>query len=47
MTGQILTTKGKTYPGGVAVCDDGSINIAVSMESDNCGIIFYNGTREI
>lgn len=47
MTGQILTTNGKTYPGGVAVCQDGSINVAVAMESDDCGIIFSNGKDEI
>lgn len=47
MTGQILTTNGKTYPGGVTVCQDGSINVAVAMESDNCGIIFSNGKDEI
>lgn len=47
MTGQILTTIGKTYPGGVTICDDGSINVAVSMEGDNCGIIFNNGNREL
>ena len=47
MTGQILTTKGKTYPGGVTVCQDSSINIAISFESDNCGIIFYNENDEI
>ena len=33
MTGQILTTKGKIYPGGVSICDDGSINVAVSMDA--------------
>ena len=47
MIGQILTTNGKTYPGGVTVCQDGSINVVVPMESDNCGIIFYNGKDEI
>ncbi len=47
MTGQIVTTKGKAYPGGITVCDDGSVNIAVAMESDDCGIVFYHGNDEV
>lgn len=47
MTGQILTTKGKIYPGGISICDDGSINVAVSMDSDNCGIVLFDCNTEI
>lgn len=46
MAGQIVTSMGKTFPGGVTICEDGSINIAVAIESTNCGIIFYNGNSE-
>jgi len=46
MTEQIITAKGKAYPGGITVLEDGSINIAISMKSDNCGIIFYDGKGE-
>ena len=47
MTEQIVTAKGKAYPGGITVIEDGSINIAISMEKKNCGIIFYNGKEQI
>lgn len=47
MAGQIVTKKGKIYPGGVTVCEDGSVNIAIAMESPDCGIIFYNGKEEL
>ena len=46
MTEQIITSKGKAYPGGITVMENGDINIAVSMENENCGIIFYNGKEE-
>ncbi len=44
MTNQIITSKGNPYPIGVTVLKDGSINIAVAMNSKDCGIIFYVGT---
>ncbi len=47
MTEQIFIAKGRAYPGGITVMEDGSINIAVSMEKENCGIIFYNGEEEL
>jgi len=47
MAGQIVATKGKIYPGGVSICEDGSVNIAIAMESADCGIIFYNGKEEL
>ncbi len=47
MTGQIVTSKGKIYPGGVSVCEDGSVNVVIAMESLDCGIVFYNGNAKI
>ena len=47
MAEQILTKMGNIYPGGVCICDDGSINVAVAFESNNCGIIFSNGQKEL
>jgi len=47
MTEQIITAKGKAYPGGVTVMEDGSLNIAIAMEEDDCGIIFYDDTKEV
>ncbi len=47
MAGQIVTSKGKNYPGGITVCKDGSVNIAIAMENRDCGIIFYNGGNEL
>lgn len=47
MTEQIITAKGKAYPGGITVLEDGSLNIAISMENENCGIVFYNGKEQL
>jgi len=47
MTEQIITAKGKAYPGGITVCKDGSLNIAISMQNENCGIVFFDGKERI
>ena len=46
MTGQIVATKGKPYPGGITVLEDGSLNIAVSLTGNVCGIVFYSQKDE-
>ena len=46
MAGQIVATKGKAYPGGVTVLEDSSLNIAVSMNGNSCGIVLYDGEKE-
>ena len=45
MTNQIITAKGNPYPIGVTVLKDGSLNIAVAMNSKECGIIFSTKTK--
>ena len=47
MERQIVTAKGNVYPGGVTVLEDGSLNIAVSMNGTSCGIVFYDGQEEL
>lgn len=42
MKRRINVTKGNPYPYGIAPTGENSINIVISMESDNCGILLYH-----
>ena len=46
MTKAFTIMKGNPYPGGITVLKDGSINIAIAMKNEECGIIIFKDKKE-